>query len=91
MCTGAGIVQSVKRHVTGWTVRGSNPGGRRDFPHPFRPALGPHPASYTMGTGSFQGVKQPGDDVDHPSLSSAEVEGRVELYICSHSGPSWPV
>ena len=26
----------------------------------------------------------------HPP-SSAEVEGRVELYICSPSGPSWPV
>ena len=26
-----------------------------------------------------------------PLLSSAEVEGRVELYICSPSGPSWPV
>ena len=25
-----------------------------------------HPASYTMGTGSFPGVKRPGPDVDHP-------------------------
>jgi hypothetical protein len=25
-----------------------------------------HPASYTMGTGSFPGVKRPGRDVDHP-------------------------
>jgi hypothetical protein len=25
-----------------------------------------HPASYTMGTGSFPGVKQLGHDVDHP-------------------------
>ena len=25
-----------------------------------------HPASYTMGTGSFQGVKLPGRGVDHP-------------------------
>jgi len=24
-------------------VRGSNPGGRRDFPHPFGPTLGPIP------------------------------------------------
>ena len=29
--------------------------------------------------------------VDHPPTSSAEAEGRVELYICSPSGPSWPV
>ena len=44
-----------------------------------------------MGTGSFPGVKRPGRGVDHPFLSSAEAEGRVELYICSPSGSSWPV
>jgi len=38
-----------------------------------------HPASYTMGTESFSGVKRPGRGVDRPPLSSAEVEGRVEL------------
>jgi len=27
---------------------------------------GAHPASYTMGTGSFPGVKRPGRGVDHP-------------------------
>jgi len=27
---------------------------------------GVHPASYTMGTGSFLGVKRPGRGVDHP-------------------------
>ena len=48
-------------------------------------------ASYTMGTGSFPGLKHSGRGVDHPPPSSAEVEGRVELYICSPSGPSWPV
>jgi hypothetical protein len=26
--------------ATGWTVRGSNSGGRLDFPHPSRPVLG---------------------------------------------------
>jgi len=25
-----------------------------------------HPASYTMGTGSFPGVERPGRDFDHP-------------------------
>ena len=30
---------------------------RRDFPHQSRPALGANPASYTMGTGPFPGVK----------------------------------
>ena len=52
---------------------------------------GAHPASYTMGTGSFQGVKRPERGVDHPPTFKAEVEERVELYICSPSGPSWPV
>jgi hypothetical protein len=52
---------------------------------------GAHPPSYTTGTGAFPRVKRPGAVVDHPPPSSAEVEGRVELYICSHSGSSWPV
>ena len=50
-----------------------------------------HPASYAMGTGSFPGVKRPGRGADHQLPSSAEVEGRLELNICSLSGPSWPV
>ena len=40
---------------------------------------------------SFPGVKRPGRSVDHPPPSSAEVKERVELYLCSPSGPSWPV
>ena len=52
---------------------------------------GAHPTSYTMGTWSFQGVKRPGRGVDHPPPSSAEVKETVKLYICSYSGPSWPV
>jgi hypothetical protein len=34
---------------------------------------GAHPASCTMCTGSFPGVKRPGRGADHPPLSSAEV------------------
>ena len=60
------------------------------FSHTSRLALGP-PASRTMGTRSFLGVKRPRCGVDNPPSSSAEVEGKVELYICSPSGPSWPV
>jgi hypothetical protein len=33
-----------------------------------RPA---HPASFTMGTGSFPGINRPGRGADHPSHSSA--------------------
>ena len=43
-----------------------------------------------MGTRSSPGVKRPGHGVDHPPPSSAEVKERVELYLYSPSGPSWP-
>ena len=42
---------------------------------PVQTGPGAHPASYTMGTGSFAEVKRPGRGVGHPPLSSAEVEG----------------
>ena len=47
---------------------------RRDFL--VHTASEDHPASYTMGTGSFQGVKRPGLD-DHPPPPSAEVKERL--------------
>ena len=40
----------------GWTVRGSNPGGGEIF-HTCPDWAWAHPASCTMGTGSFPGVK----------------------------------
>jgi hypothetical protein len=61
------------------------------FPAPVKTGPETHPASYTMGTGSFPGVKWPGHGVDHPPPSSAEVKERVELYLYSPSGPSCPV
>jgi len=39
----------------------------------------------------FPWVKRPGHGVDHSPPSSAEVKERVELYLYSPSGPSWPV
>jgi hypothetical protein len=66
------------------------PVGARFFA-PAQTGPGAHPASYTMGTGSFPGVKRSGCGTDHPPLSCTKVEGRIELYICSPSGPSWPV
>jgi len=44
-----------------------------------------------MGTGFVSGNKEPGQGVDHPPLSRAEVKERIELYLFSPSGPSWPV
>jgi len=49
-----------------------------------------HPASYTIGTRSFPGVKQLEHGTDPPP-SSAEVKKRDELYLYSTSGPSWPI
>jgi hypothetical protein len=58
---------------------------------PVQTGRGAHPASYTMDTGSFPGVKRPGRGVDHPPSPSAEVKERVELYLYSPSRPSWLV
>ena len=62
----AGIAHSVKRPATGWTVRRSNPGGGRDFPHSSRPALGSAQPPIQWVTDYFPGVKRPGCGVDHP-------------------------
>jgi len=52
---------------------------------------GAHPASYTVGAVSFPGVRRTGRGIDHPPPSSADVKERVELYLYSPSGLSWPV
>ena len=44
-----------------------------------------------MGTGSFPGVKRPGRGADHRPPSNCRGHERVELYLYSPSGPSWPV
>jgi hypothetical protein len=46
--------------------------GERFFT-PVQTGPGAHPASYTMGTGSFPGLKRQGRDADHPPPSSVEV------------------
>jgi len=58
------------------------------FSSPVQTDTGAHPASCTMGTGSFPGVKRPGRGVDHPPPYSAEVKGRVELYLSTTSWAS---
>ena len=57
------------------TVRGSNPsGGGARFSAPVQTGRGAHPASCTMGTGSFLGGKErPGRDADPSPPSSAVV------------------
>jgi len=53
------------------------PGGGARFSACVQTGPGAHLASYTMGTGSYQGVKRPGYGVDHPPSSSAEVKERL--------------
>ena len=55
---------------------------------PVQTGPGAHPASYTV---VLPGVKRPGRGVNHSPPSSADVKERVELYLHSPSGPSWPV
>ena len=61
------------------------------FSAPVQTGSEAHPAFYTMGTGSFQGIKRPGRGADHPPPSSAEVKESVQLYVYSPFGPLWPV
>jgi hypothetical protein len=61
------------------------------FSTPVQTSPGAHPASYTVSTGSFLGVKWPGCGVDHSLPSSAEVKEREALYFFSTSGTLWPV
>jgi len=60
------------------------------FSVPVQTSPGVYLASYTMGTRSFAGGKQLGCG-NHPPLSSTKVKERVELYLYSPFGSSWPV
>ena len=72
-------------------VRGSNPTGVEIFPTCPDQPWGPLSLLYcgyqvTFPRGKAAGVWR------WPSITtSAEVKERVELYLCSHSGHSWPV
>ena len=60
------------------------------FSAPVQTGCEAHPASCTVGTTSFPGVKQPGYGIDHPPPYSSEVKEGVKLYLYSPSVPSWP-
>jgi hypothetical protein len=85
----AGIVQSIWRLATGWTVRNKSRWGR-DFSHPSPPALGPiqPPIQWVPG---LSGGKAAGAWRWPPTPSSAAVKERVYLYLYSSCGLSWPV
>ena len=88
---GLGFLSRYSHSLRGWTVRRSNPGWGRDFPHASRPALEPSQPPVQGVPGPSRGLKRPGHGVDHLPTSSAEIKKRVKLYIYSPYGPSWPV
>ena len=51
------------------------------FSAPVQTGSGARPASCTMSTGSFPGIKRPGRGAEPPPIFSAEVLNRVELYL----------
>jgi hypothetical protein len=79
----AGIAYSVLRFAAVWTVRGSNP-GEGETSHAVQTGPEAHPASCTMGTGSFPRVKRLDPDADLPPLSSARLRIRT---ICTFTCP----
>jgi hypothetical protein len=76
----AGIAQSVWRLVMGWTVRRANSCvGEISPTRPDRPRRLPS-LLYNEYRVSFLRVNRTGRGVNHPPLSSAEVEERVHVY-----------
>jgi len=80
---------SVSIATCGLNGTGIEPRWGARFSAPLQTGPGAHPAFYTMSTRSFPEVKRPARGVNHPP-SSAKVKERVELYLYSPSGPSWP-
>jgi hypothetical protein len=65
-------------------------GGESFRTRPDRP-WGPPSLLYSGYQISLPGVKQLRRGIDHPPPSSSVVKERVELYLYSPCGPSWPV
>ena len=64
----------------------------RDFPDRSRLALGTtQPLVKRVAAFFLPGLKRLGRGVNYPSPSCAELKERVELYLHSLFGPSWPV
>jgi hypothetical protein len=79
--------QNIHLYVYSWTVQDRIP-MRARFSALAQTGPGTHPACRTVGTVSFQGVKQPERGFNHPPPFGVEVKERVGLYlhspICLH-------
>jgi len=75
------LIWKSTRLATGWTEW-------ERFSVPVETDHGAHPASWTMVTGSFQGVKQSGRGANHPPTSSTGVANGLELYLRLPSLPA---
>jgi hypothetical protein len=83
-------VVAFPRLTMGWTVRGSNSGGGEIFRiHPDR-HWGPTSLLYNTYR-VFPGGKAAGAWHWPPTPPSVEVKERVEIYLFSPFGPSWPL
>jgi hypothetical protein len=71
------------------TINTKYPGGREVF-HIRPDRLWSRP-SFLYNGYRVPGVKRPGRVVYHPAPSSAEVEEKVQLFLYTSCGPSWPV
>ena len=84
------LTLNYPRLTTGWTVRGSNPGGGEIFR--IRPDRSwGDPSLLYDGHRVFSGGKAAGAWRRPPIPSRVEVKWRVELYLYATSGHSWPV
>jgi hypothetical protein len=62
----------------------------RDFPHQYRKTLGPTQPTIKWLRNFFPGGTAAGSYLSPPIASSAKARERVELYLYSNYGPSWP-
>jgi hypothetical protein len=84
-----GEYRPLRRYELGSTGIESRWGAR--FSAPAQTCPGGHPASYTMGTALFSGVKRPGRCLDHPPPLGPRLKTRARLPLHSSHGSSWHV
>jgi hypothetical protein len=80
------VVGIVTRYGARRSGDGIPEGGGARFSPPVQTGPGDHPASCTISTGTFPGVKRPRCGANHPTTSSAPANERLGLYLYSLLG-----